>query len=347
MKKTPRQPHMDEWLLDSLHGMHDGEEDENEAVKPEHFINSLTYDYVKHLQPKQRSWWLEHHFRKAMSQSIWPRILIARCRVLITHTLPLLADGHWVIMDVLLNTLRIAMQYLGVLLHSVRLLMNLASLATPLCNESSSWEGVIHALSDSWFELFIDTHSLTTTFLPASYLKTNCLFSILELGVFILKGWLELSKLEGFKHSFKDQLTNNTLSESHILELNKAKAHATALYNHQYKKLILNLTVLSLSISLFILKSFVLPSLSLALVSNPVTPLIFAIVALSLSLANHYLGQYIDNEKPKIKMSQLSGRMSFFKENDLALSQARHVRESPSQSLEESFVRSSPILCSS
>lgn len=347
MKKTPRQPHMDEWLLDSLHGMHDGEEDENEALKPEHFINSLTYDYVKHLQPKQRSWWIEHHFRKAMSKSIWPRILIARCRVLITHTLPLLADGHWVIMDVLLNTLRIAMQYLGVLLHSVRLLMNLASLATPLCNKSSSWEGVIHALSDSWFELFIDTHSLTTTFLPASYLKTNCLFSILELGVFILKGWLELSKMEGFKHSFKDQLTNNTLSESHILELNKAKAHATALYNHQYKKLILNVAVLSLSISLFILKSFVLPSLSLALVSNPVTPLIFAIVALSLSLANHYLGQYIDNEKPKTKMSQLSGRMSFFKENDPALSQARHVRESPSQSLEESFVRRSPILCSS
>jgi hypothetical protein len=176
-------------------------------------------------------------------------------------------------------------------------------------------------------------------------LKTNCAFSILELGAFILKGWLELSKLKGFEYSFKDQLTNNTLSEAHVLELNKAEAHATALYNHHYKKLILNVTVLSLSISLFVLKSFVLPSLSLALASNPVTLLIFAIVALSLSLANHYLGQYIDNEKPKIKMSQLSGRISFFKENVPVLSQERHVRESPSQLLEEPFVRNSSTLC--
>lgn len=347
MKKTPRQPNMDEWLLDSLHGMHDGEEDENEVLKPEHFISSLTYNYVKHLQPKQRKWWIEHHFRKVMSQSIWPRILIARCRVLITHALPLLADGHWAVMDVILNSLRVVMQYLGILLHSARLLMNLASVVTPLCNEFPSWDGVMHALSDSWFELFIDTHSLTTAFLPVSYLKTNCAFSVLELGMFILRGWLELSKLEEFKQSFKGHLTNHTMSEAHALELNKAEAHATALYNHQYKKLILNITVLSLSLSLFIFKSFVLPSLSLVLVSNPVTPLIFAIVALSLSLANHYLGQYIDNEKPKIKMSQLSGRVSFFKENAPDLSKTQHVHESTSQSLEESFVGNSPILCSS
>ncbi|HHX7303668.1 TPA: hypothetical protein ACVHUD_002674 [Legionella anisa] len=345
MKKTPRQPNMDEWLLDSLHGMHDGEEDENEALRPEHFISSLTYDYVKHLQPKQRSWWVEHHFRKGMSQSIWPRILIARCRVLITHALPLLADGHWAIMEMILHSLRIVMQYLGIMLHSIRLLMNLASLAKPLCNQSSPWDEVKHTLSDSWFELFIDTHSFTSTFLPASYLKTTCVFSLLELGVFILRGWLELTKLKEFKLSFKEQLANNALSEAHALEQHKAQAHAKALHDNQYKKLMLNVTVLSLSTSLFILKSFVLPSLSLALVNNPITPLIFAIVALSLSLANHYLGQYIDNEKPKIKMSQLSGRLSFFKENALALSKDSPVRESPSQSLEDSFVRSSPTLC--
>ena len=345
MKKTPRQPTMDEWLLDSLHGMHDGEEDEHEELKPEHFISSLTYNYVKHLQPKQRKCWVEGHFRKAMSQSIWPRILIARCRILITHTLPLLADGHWPIMEVILNFLRTAMQYLGVFLHSVRLLINLASLASPLCTASSSWDSVIHALSDSWFELFIDTHSLTTTFLPSSYLTTNFIFSVLELGMFILRGWLELSKLEGFKQSFKEQLANNTLSETHKIELYKADAHATALCNHQYKKLILNVTVLSLSITLFILKSFVLPSVSLAMVSNPVIPLVFAILALSLSLANHYLGQYIDKEKPKIKMSQLSGRVSFFRESVPVLSQAQHASELPSQSLEEPFVRNSSTLC--
>ncbi|MGL6029584.1 MAG: hypothetical protein ACRC0M_07380 [Legionella sp.] len=342
MNTTPRQPTRDERLFDSLHGLNDGEDNESEVLKPEYFLNSLTYDYFKSLQPKQRDLWLERQFRKAMSQSLWPRILIARCRLLVSHALPLLSNGSCLIMDVILNTLRILLQYLSILLHGLRLLINLASLVIPRYAESSGWNGVQSTFSDSWFELFLDTHSLTMTFLPTTYIKSSLVFSLIELGLFLFKGWLELSKLAEFKLAFKEQSVHAELPQAR--ELQQTAAHASALYSHQCQKLILNLAILSLSLLMTLVKSFLLPALSLALVSNPVTPFIFSLVALSLSLANHYLGSYIDEGKPPIKISQLSDKCSFFKANAPALLPAQHADELPLQSLAVPSLKSASTL---
>lgn len=313
MKKSPQQPNMDEWLLDSLHGLHDGDEDEPEVLNPEHFISSLTYKYVNTLQPKQHALWIEQQARKIMSRALWPRILISRCRLLLAHSLPLISDGHWIIMDFILNSLRIVMHYLGILINGLRLLMNLAWLVKPLCTDSLPWEGIKQTLSHSWFELFLDTHSLVSAFLPTDFFKTSCAFSVLELGVFMLRGWLELSELSTFKQSFSNELTKNNLSEEQLIEMRKAEAHAAALYKLKLKKLVLNCAVLSASILLFTFKHFIIPSISITLISNPIIPLVFAVLALGLSLANHYVGQYLDQEKPKVKVSQLSGKVGFFK----------------------------------
>lgn len=139
MKKLPQQPPRDEWLLDSLHGLHDGDEEQHEVLKPKHFLSALTYKYVHTLQPKQKNLWIERELHKIMSRSLWPRILIARCRVLLAHSLPLLSNGHWVIMDFIINSLRLALHYLGIVLHGLRLLLNLANLT-----ESLTWEGAKH-----------------------------------------------------------------------------------------------------------------------------------------------------------------------------------------------------------
>lgn len=71
----------------------------------------------------------------------------------------------------------------------------------------------------------------------------------------------------------------------------QAEAHAQAMYQFKLKKLVFNCAVLTSTICLFLLKHFILPA---SLVTNPVVPLVFALLALSLSLANHYLGQYLD-----------------------------------------------------
>lgn len=345
MKRSPQQPNMDEWLLDSLHGTHDGDEDESENPSPEHFISSLTYDYVCALQPKQRDLWIERQLRKCMSRSLWPRILISRCRLLIAHSLPLISDGDWVIIEFMLKALRLILHYLGILINGLRLLMNLAIILKPLCTESCPWEGMKDAFSNSWFELFMDAHSLTSAFLPTPYLKTTCAFSALELGVFILRGWLELRRLSAFKQAFQKQMTNHNLSEEHLIELKKAEAHAAALFKLKFKRLVLNCAVLSASICLFLFKYFLIPSISVTLVINPVIPLLFAVLALGLSLANHYVGQYLDKEKPKVKMSQLSGKVSFFKESAPVPADLMHDLELSSQPLEVSSVTCSSILC--
>ncbi|MCW8452960.1 hypothetical protein OQJ18_01705 [Fluoribacter dumoffii] len=341
MKKRSQQPNMDEWLLDSRHGLHDGDEKQHEVLKPEHFISSLTYQYVDTIQPKQKALWVQRELNKIMSRSLWPRILIARCRVLLAHSLPLLANGHWVIMDFLLNSIRLALHYISIAVHGLRVLLNLANLIQPLLTDSLTWERAKHTLSHSWFELFIDTHSLFSAFLPAAWVKTNCAFSVLELGVFILHGWLEIRKLSAFKQAFSNQLCKNNLSEEQLIEMRKAEAHAVALYKLKFKKLVLNCAVLSASILLFIFKSFIVP---VAFVSNPVVPLIFAVLALILSLANHYVGQYLDRDRPKVTLSQLSGRVAFFKVS-APVADCENALELPSQPLEESSAMSPLAPC--
>ncbi|RUR10810.1 hypothetical protein [Legionella sp. km772] len=344
MKKPPQQPNMDEWLLDSLHGLHDGDDDEQEVLRPEHFLSSLTYKYVSTLQPKQHTLEIERQIRKIMSRSLWPRILISRCRLLLAHSLPLISDGHWIIMDFILNSLRLILHYIGMLINGLRLLMNLTLLVKPLFTDSLPLQGIKQALSHSWFELFLDAHSLISAVLPTTLLKTSCAFSALELGVFMLRGWLELRELSTFKQSFNGEITKNNLSEEHLIEMKKTEAHAAALYKLKLKKLVLNCAVLSVSILLFVFKYFMLPSLSLTLVSNPVVPLLFAVLALGLSLANHYGGQYLDKVKPKVKLSQLSGKVSFFKAS-APVAEAPHAVELFSQLLEATSVTYSSNPC--
>jgi hypothetical protein len=330
MKKSPRQPTMDEWLLDSLHGLHDGADEEALKCLPSHFVSSLTYSYVCALQPKQRAFWLDRQIKTVFSRSIWPRLLIARCRVVLATALPLISNGHWIIMDWILNSLRLVMRYIGIILHGLRLLTNLALLVKPLFIDAPL-EGMKHAFSYSWFELFIDSHSLLSAFLPANFLITSCALSVLELGIFMLRGWFEYRRIAVFKELFSKELGRGGLTKEHFIEIKKSEAHAIAALNHQCKKLALNLAVMAVSIFIFVLKHFILTSLSIALVTNPVVPLIFAVLALGLTLANHFISQHLDKGKPKIKMTQLSGKMTFFKEHQFPME-----ADAKKQSLESS-----------
>ncbi|HAU1546681.1 TPA: hypothetical protein F8R51_11560 [Legionella pneumophila] len=313
MKKQPRQPNMDEWMLDSMHGLHDGDDEEDNQLTPSHFLNLVTYDYVRAIHPKRRPYWLERQIRLWISRSIWPRIVIARCRLILATSLPLLVEGHLELIENILTAVRSAMHYLGIILHSLRLLMNLASLLEPLFTDQSPLEGIKQQFDRSWFELFLDSHSLISAFIPSNYLITSCALSVLELGLFAFRGWNEQNRISSFKTLFGEQLKKEGLSEDCLIELKKSEAHATAMLHHTYKKLALNLVVLSSSILLFVFRHFIIPSVSLTLAVNPIVSFIFAILALTLSLANHYIGQYLDEEKPKVKMADLSGKSSTFK----------------------------------
>lgn len=353
MKKQPRQPNMDEWLLDSMHGLHDGDDEEIHQLTPSHFLNSATYNYVRAIHPKRRPYWLERQIRLWISRSIWPRILIARCRLVLATSLPLLTGWHLELIESLLTSIRLTMHYLGIILHSLRLLMNLGSLLEPLFTDPSPLEGIKQQFDRSWFELFLDSHSLISAFIPSHYLITSCALSVLELGLFAFRGWNEYNRISSLKTLFSDQLKNEGLSEECLIELKRSEAHATAMLNHTYKKLALNLVVLSSSILLFVFRHFIVPSVSLTLAVNPIVPFIFAILALTLSIANHVIGQYLDEEKPKVKLTDLSGKNSafntrnnFFKVNaPVPAPDAEHEFEFSAPSLEAPASRNSSTLC--
>ena len=191
---------MDEWLLDSKHGLHEGDDEVVHQLAPSDCLNPVTYNYALTIQPKKRPYWLQRSIRRWISHSISPGILITRCRLALATGLPLLTEWHIEFMDKILSVIRSIMHYLGIILHGLRLLMNLAALLEPLVTDSSPFEGIKQQF-DQWFELFIESfHSLISAFIPPNYLVISCALSVLELGVFTFMDGLNSPKFPPLKH---------------------------------------------------------------------------------------------------------------------------------------------------
>lgn len=321
MKKQPQQPNMDEWLLDPLHGLNEGDEQNiHHHFKRSDFLNALAFEYVCSTYSKRTPYWLEKQIKRVISRSIWPRILVMRCRLLIDSTLPFIEDGHWELIDEILTQTRLALRYLGFIMHGLRLLINIAVSLEILISEGFALEGIQQHIAHTWFELCNDTIWIISALTPSSYLDVSCLLMVLELGLIAIRAWIEINRLSSFNAAFGNALENPELDPDKIAELSLFKAHTEAMLTHTYKKFVLNCSVTLTTTALFILKVVIIPSVSMALATNPVVPFIFAALALSISLINHLISQHIDEDKPKIKIEDLPAtqasvraRNTFFK----------------------------------
>jgi hypothetical protein len=74
---------------------------------------------------------------------------------------------------------------------------------------------------------------------------------------------------------------------------------------HTYKKLVLNFGVTALSTCLFVFRNVLFPAMVVS-IANPLIPFVFAAISLLISVANHYLSQYFDQQKPQYKKVELS-----------------------------------------
>lgn len=325
MKKQPQQPNMDEWLLDSMHGLNEGDEQNiHHHFKRSDFLTALTYEYVSATYSKRMPYWLEKQIKRVISRSIWPRILVMRCRILIDSALPLIENGHWELVDETLTQTRLALRYLGFIMHGLRLLINIAVSLEILISEGFFLEGIQQHIAHTWFEVCNDAIWIISAITPSTYLAVSCLLMVLELGLIAIRAWIELNRLSSYNSAFANALGNPALDPEEIAELSLLKAHTEAMLIHTYKKFFLNFGVTLTTTAIFILKAMIIPSVSMTLAVNPVVPFIFAGLALAISLINHFISQHIDEDKPKIKIKDLSvvqasvrTRNTFFKANAL------------------------------
>ena len=126
-------------------------------------------------------------------------------------------------------------------------------------------------------------------------------------------GWMESQRLSHCIKAINDAIKKPDLQPDHLDELLRAKTHAEAMLQHTYKKLAINFGVTLLSACLFAFKNILIPFIAVSL-ANPVVPFIFAALAFAISIANHYLNQYVDQQKPKIPKQEQLTRHSFFHE---------------------------------
>ena len=308
MKKQPQQPNMDEWLLDPMHGLEEGDEQNiHHHFKRSDFLNSLTYQYVCTIHSTRTPYWLEKQTKRLISRSIWPRILLMRCRSLIHTALQLSENGHWKFMDVTLQYIRIILHYAGFIMHGLRLLINIVTLLESLTSEESAFEGFKQQFTRTGFELFNDALWIISAGAPSGYLALSGSLMGLELGLVALRAVIEIKPLYCIVEAFNNALGDSELDVDSINELTLSAAHASAKYNHTVHKFILNLSVTVTTTMVFIVRYVVIPSFSTTFAANPFVSFIFAALALAISLANHYMSKSIDNDKPKIKIEALAG----------------------------------------
>jgi hypothetical protein len=332
MKKQPQQPNMDEWLLDSMHGLNEGDEQNiHHHFKRSDFLTALTYEYVSATYSKRMPYWLEKQIKRVISRSIWPRILVIRCRLFIYSPLPLIEDGHWKLIDEILTQTRLALQYLGFTMHGLRLLINIAVALEILISEGFALEGVQQHIAHTWFELCNDMIWVISALTPTTYLAVSCLLMVLELGLIAIRAWIEINRLSSFNAAFNNALENPELDPDKIAELSRLQAHIEAMLTHTYKKFVLNFSVTLTTTALFILKVMIIPSILMTLATNPVVPFIFSALALTITIANHFISQHLDDDKPKIKLECLSEKrplaytQSFFKIHTGATRDVNHI----------------------
>lgn len=314
MKKQTQQPSMDEWLLDPIHGLEVGDEDNiHQPITPSDFLTPEAFEYFLSIQPKQSAYNIERQIRRLISRSIWPRILVARCRLLLSTVMPLIVDGHWEFLEHVLTLVRTSLLYLGFLIHGLRLFMNIAQMMKTLISSNSVFTQLQQQSSHSWVELFTDSHWIISALTSSDYLALSCTLMVLELGLIAMRAWIESRHLSDYIKAINDAIKKPDLQPDHLDELLRAKTHAEAMLQHTYKKLAINFGVTLLSACLFAFKNILIPFIAVS-VANPLVPFIFAVIAFSISIANHYLNQYVDQQKPKIPKQEQSTRHSFFHE---------------------------------
>lgn len=317
MKKQLQQPNMDEWLLDPMHGLNEGDEQNiHHHFKRSDFLNALTFQYVCAMRSNLTPYKLEKQIKRVISSSIWPRIVVMRCRLLIESALPLIADGHWELIDETINQTRLILRYLGFMMHGVRLLIDLAVSLETLLSEEFALEGIQQHVAHTWFELCNDAIWIISATTPSDYLAVSCLLMVLELGLIAIRAWIEINRLSSFNAAFGNELEGSALDSDEAVELSLLKTHAEAMLTHTYKRFILNFSVTLTTTAIFFLKAVIVPSVSMTLAINPVVPFIFAALALSISLISHFISQHIGGDKPKIKIEDLpTVQTSLFSQN--------------------------------
>ncbi|KTD20132.1 hypothetical protein [Legionella londiniensis] len=309
MKKQPQQPNRDEWLLDPMHGLTEGEEENIQQIFPSDFLTNEAFEYFAAIVKKRPTYHFERKIRRLISRSIWPRLLISRLRLLTATGIYLFLDGHWEFLDHILSFIKSALYYLGLVVHGLRLMMSTTHLIGIIISSDSASEEVFQYLGHSWFELFTDFQCIISALTPADYLFLSFGLMVLELLLIAIRAWNEEQKLIHHIKKISLAMSKQELHPEQLNELKQAKKHAETMLLHNYKKLALNFGVTLLTTSLFAIKSILLPCVMVSASANPLIPFIFAVIALSITIANHYLNQYLDKNKPK--SNKLSGKYFF------------------------------------
>ena len=290
------------------------------ALQESDFTNPLIYQYLESLTKKTASSTPDITIKRLISKSIWPRLVAIRIRTVLVTLIPVINIVH---QDCLLSGLsyvQLCLGLLGWVLHALRLLINLLRLLMCClpCDESSSpdqkltWQTRLQTeLAESQTELGNDLLWILTVLTTSTHVAASVAIMLIDIAWVMYCGYAELTKLNQFKSNFEQIIRSESISPQELADIEACQDNLQKRIAYTQKKLILNLlTTISTTILAF-LRIVIMPSLFPMLAINPALLLGFALLSLVVTLASHFIGEWLKLEKPPEKITGLEKTVSF------------------------------------
>ena len=307
------------------------------ALQMSDFTNQLIYQYVESLTKKTSSSRPDIKIKRFISKFIWPRLVAIRIRTVLVTLISVINIVH---QEGLLNGLsyvQLCLGILGWLLHALRLLINLLRLL--MCcipgDESSSpeqkltWQTRLQTeLTASQIELGNDLLWIATILTPSTHIAASVALMLVDIAWIVYCGYSELAKLNRFKSDVEQTIRSELISPQEQPDIEVCQDHLQKRITYTQKKLILSLLTTISTTALAFLRIVIMPSLLPMFVANPFLLLGFALLSLVITLASHFVGAWLKQERSPEKVAELekiisrfsAPRVTFFKlSNDKGL----------------------------
>jgi len=296
------------------------------ALQESDVYNPFIHQYVQSITKKTASGTPDVNIKSFISKSIWPRLVLMRIRAVFVTLIPLI---HLTNQDDILDGLshvQLFLSILGWVLHALRLLINLLSLLMSCLlgdlfswsDKKSAWQTCLKIeLTESWKELGNDLLWVMTTLTSSIHIALSVTLMLVDIAWVVYCGYAELARLNQFKKGFEQRRYSGSISQEKLTDLESCQDNLQKRLAYTQKKLIVSLLTTISTTTLAFLRTALMPSIA----TNPILLLGFALLSLVITLASHFIGEWLKRERPPEKIAALeknysltmASRITFFK----------------------------------
>lgn len=250
---------------------------------------------------------LAENAKRYITPMFWPRLLLIQVRLTAVALCDLIRFTNKIMIDGL-PILNLALSTLGWALHGIRLLINIERLLVECLpsEQGVPWhQRFILQSKKTFVEMGNDGIWIMKAIIPSSNILTASLLVLLGIA---WEGYClsrEYDRLNKAYLTCEKETRDTNLSPEVLKTLLVKKDHAGKLLAHTRKMATFSGVEILCTTLLFVTKAIIIPLLFPAIALNPVIPLVFACLALLITVMRRVIDKWLACQKPVVQSKLL------------------------------------------